>query len=102
MQFILIAYDAKDEGALERRLKARPDHVKICDEAYEKGYQLMGVALKDDAGKMIGSVMLFDVPALEFLENWVKTEPYVVNNVWGEVKIHPCALGPTFEHIFKK
>jgi uncharacterized protein YciI len=54
MQFIVIAYDGTDKGALERRLAAREAHLKSAKELYDAGKWLYAAALLNDGGKMIG------------------------------------------------
>ena len=60
-QFVVIARDAQDEGALERRLAVREAHIKACDLAVETGQQIYGAALLTEDGKMCGSVMVFEM-----------------------------------------
>lgn len=94
MQFLVIAHDYKD--ALERRLNSREKHVKLGDKQKAAGNYLMGVALLDDKQKMIGSVMIFDFPSRKELDEWLETEPYMINKVWEKVDIKECRVGPTF------
>jgi uncharacterized protein len=95
MQFIVIARDYKD-GGLEKRLAVRDQHIKMGDQMKANGNYIMGVALLDDSDKMIGSVMILDYPSRKELDEWLKIEPYVVNNVWEKIQITPCKIGPTF------
>jgi uncharacterized protein YciI len=95
MQFLVIAYDYKD-GGLERRLASRDEHVKLGDKMKAYGNYLMGVALINNDGQMIGSVMILDYPSRKELDDWLKIEPYVVNKVWEKIEIKPCKVGPTF------
>lgn len=95
MQFILIAHDHKD-GGLQRRLAIRDKHVKLGDKMKAEGKYIMGVALLDEDNQMKGSVMILDFPSREELDSYLKTEPYVVNNVWDTIEITPCKVGPTF------
>jgi uncharacterized protein YciI len=101
-QFIIIAHDATDEGAYERRLKARDAHVQGINKLRASGNIAIGVAMLDDNEKMCGSVMVVNFPSRSDLDTWMKIEPYVTGNVWGEVKIHKGALGPSFADLLKK
>ncbi len=96
MQFVIIAKDGTDTEALSRRLAAREAHLKQCDTAHAKGEQLMGCALLNDAGDMCGSVMVVDFPDEAALNAWLESEPYVLGNVWQDIQILPCKVGPTF------
>ena len=102
MQFILIARDAKDGQALERRLANRPTHLDKVQKAIAKGEELLGAAMISDTGNMCGSVMVFDVPSREYLDEMLKDEPFITEKVWGEIEIIPIRLAPGFEHLTKK
>ncbi|HBV87540.1 MAG TPA: hypothetical protein DEF42_13015 [Desulfosporosinus sp.] len=101
MQYIVTAYDGADENALERRLAAREEHLKSVEKRFKSGEHLYGCALLDDEGKMIGSVMIVDYPSRAELDNWLKVEPYVVENVWQRIDIKPTAVAPLFMELYK-
>lgn len=94
MQFILIAHDDNDKEALQRRQKARLDHIKNTDINIKN--MIMGVATLNDEGNMNGSVMIVDFPTRQDLDIWLQSEPYVVQNVWKKITILPCKVGPSF------
>lgn len=96
MQFIIIAKDGTDKEALNRRLAVREAHLKVCESARDKGEQLMACALLNDAGNMCGSIAVVDFPDRDALDAWLKTEPYMLGNVWQDVQILPCKVGPAF------
>jgi len=96
MQFLIIAHDSKDREVLSRRLKARPAHISMSNQAIKRGEQLFGVAILNDQGDMCGSAMIVDFPSREKLEDWLAKEPYVKEKVWQEIKILPCKVGPSF------
>jgi uncharacterized protein YciI len=102
MQHILIAYDAKDEGALERRMAARAAHVEMLDNLRASGQVICGIAITDDADKMIGSVVVTNFSSREELDAWLKVEPYVIHNVWNEVTVLNGKIGPSFANLIKK
>ncbi|MDE5416048.1 YciI family protein [Alkalihalobacterium chitinilyticum] len=101
MQFIITAYDGTDEQALERRLGARDEHLQGVEERFKEGEHLYGAALLDDEGKMIGSVMVVDYPSKEALDEWLKVEPYVIQNVWQKIDVQPCKVAPTFMKLYE-
>lgn len=96
MQFLIIAYDYEDEGALERRMKAREAHIAHIAAARLKGNALMGAAILDDEGKMIGSSLTVDFPTREEMEGWLDMDPYLTGEVWEHVYIQPCKVAPAF------
>lgn len=96
MQFALIAYDGKDEGALERRMAAREGHLAKVRELVANGQALYGAALHDDAGTMIGSMMVLEFPSRAELDAWLTVEPYVVGKVWENITVIPCQTAPSF------
>ena len=61
MQFLLIAYDGTDANALGRRMKNRPEHLEKISYVKKTGQFLCGGAILDDSGKMIGSMILYEV-----------------------------------------
>ncbi|HHW31601.1 MAG TPA: hypothetical protein GXX20_08015 [Clostridiaceae bacterium] len=101
MQFIVIAYDGTDEKAMERRLKAREEHLKSIEKRFKAGEHLYAAAILDDDGKMIGSMMVVDYPSRKELDEWLKNEPYVVGDVWRKIEIKPCKVPPMFMELYK-
>jgi uncharacterized protein len=96
MQYLLIAYDGTDEGALERRLRARDEHLALGDRMAAQRRLLFATAILDDADKMIGSMLVLDLPSTAELDEWLAVEPYMLGNVWQDVQVQPCRVGPTF------
>jgi uncharacterized protein len=95
MQFLVLGYDGTDEAALERRLAAREAHLKLFRETVDKGIFLFGSAILDEAGKMIGSLIVCDFPSRHALEEqWLNDEPYVVGNVWQKVEVRRAQVPP--------
>ncbi|VAX29528.1 hypothetical protein MNBD_IGNAVI01-1473 [hydrothermal vent metagenome] len=88
MQFIVIAHDAKDEGALERRLSVREQHLEFAAKMFESGKWLFASALLNDNDKMNGSVIACEFPSEEELrKEWLDKEAYILGNVWENVII---------------
>jgi uncharacterized protein YciI len=96
MQFIVIAYDGIDDKAIERRMAAREEHLRKAKEMLDSGKWLYAAAILDDAGKMIGSMILCDFNSREDLEKeWLKSEPYVLGKVWEKIDIQRAQI-PSF------
>lgn len=97
MQYLVIAYDGTDGGALDRRMRAREGHLRLGDEMAAAGRHLFGTAILDDADRMIGSMLVVDFASREELDAWLAREPYVVGDVWREIEVKPCRVGPSFQ-----
>ena len=85
MQFIITAYDGP--GMLEKRLVVRPRHLENISRV--KGKILCAGGLLDAEGKMKGSVLIIDFADREFLDEYLKTEPYILEKVWERVDVEP-------------
>jgi uncharacterized protein YciI len=87
MRYIVIARDGTDPEAKARRLAARPAHLERVGPFVERGRVLLGGAILDAAGDMVGSVVLTDFATREELDGWIAEDPYVTGGVWQEVEI---------------
>ncbi len=87
MRYVLIARDGTDPEAKARRLAARPAHLERVGPFVDRGRILIGGAILDDAGDMVGSVMLFDFATREELDGWIAEDPYVTGEVWKEIEV---------------
>ncbi|MEW6757946.1 MAG: YciI family protein [Acidobacteriota bacterium] len=90
MEFILIAHDGNDEGALDRRLAVRERHLALFDHFRQLGIFKYGGAILDNNGQMVGSVIVSEFSSREELESaWLAKEPYVLGGVWKSIEIMP-------------
>lgn len=89
MQFLLLAYDGTDCEALHRRLKVREEHLKKISRLKITGEFLFGGAILDDSGNMIGSMIVYDFPDRQSLDEKLKDEPYLTKGVWKQIEIKP-------------
>jgi uncharacterized protein YciI len=92
MQFILTAYDGEDPEALNRRMKVREEHLSNIAMLKKSGEVIYGGAILDDTGKMIGSVILYDVHDRKSLDEMLQNEPYITKDVWRKIEIRPFRL----------
>jgi uncharacterized protein YciI len=92
MEFMVIAYDANDENALARRLKAREAHLKQARLMKEKGHLIEGGAILNNEGEMVGSTLYLRFDSREELDRWIANDPYVLGNVWIKVEVKPIRL----------
>ena len=88
-QYIVTAYDHTDEGAFERRKGVRPHHLDGAKSLKESGNYVIGGALLNDNGDMIGSVMILQFENEEELSAWQQSEPYITQKVWETVDVKP-------------
>lgn len=95
MQFLVLAYDAKDDAAPQRRLDAREDHLASIEAFKEMGHIKMAAAIMDN-GKMVGSCIVADFPTREALDKWLAGDPYIHNDVWQDVYVQDCKIAPPF------
>lgn len=96
MTFLVIGRDARDEQALARRTAAREAHLKLGDQMKARGELLYAVAMLDDSGKMIGSVIVLELPSREAVDAYLRVEPYVTGDVWRNIEISAGRVGPSF------
>jgi hypothetical protein len=92
MQFLLVAFDGTDPGALERRMNVRPEHLEKIATLKKRGEFLLGGAILDDDEKMIGSMIIYEFPDRAALDKSLENEPYIVNGVWRKIEIRPYRL----------
>ncbi|QHV99620.1 MULTISPECIES: YciI family protein [Spirosoma] len=89
MQYVVHAYDHTDADALDRRMATRPAHLDYVRELKAKGQFVLGGALLDPVGQMIGSMLLLDLETEEQLADYLKSDPYIVQGVWDKVDVKP-------------
>jgi uncharacterized protein YciI len=89
MQFVIIARDGTDPQAPTRRQAVRPAHLEGIRPFVERGNILVGGAILDEVGTMVGSVLMADFPTREELDAWLAGDPYVTDGVWLDVEVQP-------------
>jgi uncharacterized protein YciI len=96
MQFVVTGRDGDDAQARERRTRAREAHLALGDRMRDSGNLLFAVALLDDRGDMVGSLMIVDLEDRRGVDEWLEREPYMTGDVWRSVEIRACRVGPSF------
>ncbi len=94
IQFNIYALDYTDTDALNRRMSARPAHVEGAKFLKENNNFIIGAALLDDAGKMIGSNMIVQFETEAEFYAYLKSEPYVTGAVWGNITVRKTRVAP--------
>jgi uncharacterized protein YciI len=97
MQWLIIARDGDDAEAPARRQAARPAHLENAARHQAQGHLLVGGALVDDAGRMIGSACVAQFATRAELDQWLRTDPYVIGGVWRDIEIMPYRLAPHYD-----
>ena len=88
-QYIITAYDYTDTEALQRRMNVRPHHLDGAKDLKANGNFIIGGAMLNDEGKMIGSTMILQFETEEELLAWQQSEPYITQKIWETVDIKP-------------
>ncbi|MBP5979403.1 MAG: hypothetical protein KA748_04290 [Halomonas sp.] len=86
-QYAVVAYDYTDEGALDRRIACRQNHLDGLRRLYQQGSFISGGVVLSDDGKMIGSNAHFQFINRDALQAWLEQEPYVTQKVWEHIDI---------------
>jgi uncharacterized protein YciI len=89
VRHVVIARDGTDEDAKARRLRVRPEHLRQIEPRVDRGEILIGGAILDEGGDMVGSVLLVDFESRGELDAWLEVDPYVTGGVWVEVEVQP-------------
>ncbi len=92
MQFLVTAYDYKDEGALARRMQVRPKHLENLTRVKEKGSIVCAGGIKDPEGRPIGSVLVMDFETRDLLDEYLAGEPYVAGKVWEDIRVETISV----------
>ena len=83
MQFLINAYDGPD--MLEKRLAVRPKHLEGM--ARLKDHIICAGGLLDEEGRMKGSALVVEFPDRAALDDYLASEPYVVEGVWQKIEV---------------
>ncbi|MEX2204347.1 MAG: YciI family protein [Actinomycetota bacterium] len=89
MRFLVIGRDGDDADAPARRGRVRPAHLDSIQPFVDRGQILIGGAILDDSGAMIGSILLAEFDTREALDEWLRSDPYVTEQVWRSIEVHP-------------
>ena len=87
MTFLVLGYDGADAEAPARRAAARSVHLSTAQRLKTAGHLLEGGAILDDAGKMVGSMLLMEFPTRAELDAWLVSDAYSVGGVWKDVTV---------------
>ena len=91
-QFLVIAHDGSDAQAPARRQAARAAHLEGVRPMVERGEIVVGGAILDEAGRMVGSAVVVDMPDRAAVDAWLARDPYVTGDVWRTVEVRPFRI----------
>lgn len=88
MLFVIHAIDK--DGELQTRAKHYRDHRIHLDKAidYDVDVVTAGTLVADDGETPCGSVFVIDAAGRAVVDRFVRSDPYHVNGVWGDMQIH--------------
>ncbi|GAB2591455.1 YciI family protein [Spirosoma areae] len=89
MHYVIHAYDRTDPDALNRRMAVRPAHFNYVRELKEKGQFVLGGALLNPDGNMIGSMLMLNMETEDQLQDYLQTDPYIVQGIWEKIDVKP-------------
>ena len=89
MQYLVVARDGTDEGAAARRAAVRDAHIEGVKAMAQSGAMLLGGAMLDDDGAMIGSACIVEFDDRAALDAWLDSDPYVTGDVWRAIEVTP-------------
>lgn len=82
-------------GSLEKRLAARPEHLKRLQILQEAGQLLLAGPFPATDGTdpgpagFTGSLIVAEFASLEDAKKWANNDPFVINNVYSNVIVKP-------------
>ena len=83
MQFIITAHDGVN--MLEKRMAVRSRHLEGMAKLGK--HIVCAGGLLDDEGKPKGSVLVLDFEDRAALDEYLRNEPYVTEQVWEKIKV---------------
>ena len=84
----LLFYDYV-EGILEKRAPHREEHLRLAQEAVDRGELVLGGAYADPVD---GAVLVFRCDSLSAVEAFVAGDPYVKNGLVTDWRVRPWTV----------
>ena len=88
-QWVVHAWDAEGADARALRLRVRESHLEGASELLRNGNFVLGGAMLDADGNMIGSTMIVQFETEAERDAWMSQEPYIQSGVWAKFEIYP-------------
>lgn len=90
MPFLVIGKDVLDGGL--RRKEHRSEHLENLRKLKAEGKIAVAAGLLSEDKMLNGSATFFTVDTKEEVEELLKSEPYVLGQVWETIEIIPCLI----------
>jgi len=87
MTYVIHAYDYPD--SLDKRMAVRPAHLDYVRKLKANDQFILGGALLDETGQMMGSMLMLTFDTDEQLQDYLRTDPYIVQGVWEKIDVKP-------------
>ena len=87
MTFFIVVKDSAD--ASERRQKIRDQHLRELEPHVKAKRVLMGGAILDDGGNVIGSGLVAEFGSRELLDEFLHSDIYTREGVWESFEVYP-------------
>ncbi len=87
MTYVIHAYDCPN--SLDKRMAVRPDHLDYVRKLKASGQFILGGALLNETGQMMGSMLMLTFDTDEQLQDYLRTDPYIVQGVWEKIDVKP-------------
>lgn len=87
MQYLITAHDGPDR--LEKRMEVRPRHLENMERLKKAGSVVCAGGILDGGGRLVGSAMVLDFATRDLLDQYLASEPYIVEKVWETVTVEP-------------
>jgi uncharacterized protein len=88
MKYFALFYDVVDDY-VARRAPHRDQHLRLAQEAHQRGELLLGGALTDPAD---GALLIFRAPDRSVVEAFVRNDPYVINGLVTHWEVRSWAV----------
>ena len=85
MKYFVLTYDVVENFA-ERRMPFRSSHLKMVQDAHERGEIVMAGALGNPPD---GTLLVFRVSDSTVAERFARNDPYVINGLVTDWKVRP-------------
>lgn len=92
MPYWIHALDHTDPEALQRRMANRESHLNAAKTRADAGILLMAGAILDAEGRMVGSMLVVDLPGEAEVAALVESDAYWSGRVWASYTITPVRL----------
>ena len=102
MYFLITAHDGTDADALARRMSVRPQHFESIQRVKETGSVVCAGGITAEDGHLVGSFLVLDFETRELLDAYLAQEPYVLANVWQDIRVETCNVAVMNDEIIGK